>query len=166
MKPNRYMDGIRIAGWTSFLLYLALLAYLMFFADEWGRTSGSLTYSYNYTPFAEIRRYVIYWRQIGLERVVLNLGGNVAAFLPFGFFIPLLFRYHRSVWVITAWSFGVSVFIELTQLITRVGSCDIDDVLLNTLGGIIGYFLFIWLRDRRRERLRRNSNIGNNDIGL
>ena len=35
-----------------------------------------------------------------------------------------------------------SVLVELIQLVSKVGSCDVDDMLLNTLGGIIGYVLF------------------------
>jgi glycopeptide antibiotics resistance protein len=35
-----------------------------------------------------------------------------------------------------------SLLVELIQLISKVGSCDVDDILLNTLGGVIGYLLF------------------------
>ena len=149
----KYMDGIRIAGWAGFLLYLGGLAYLMFFADLWGRTVLAEGYSYNLVPFCEIRRYLLYWHKIGLFRVFLNLGGNILGFMPFGFCIPLLFRYHRTVPVILLCSFLFSLSIELIQLVTRVGSCDVDDILLNTLGGLLGYWLFLFLRDIRRKRL-------------
>ena len=147
------MDSIRIVGWTFFIAYLAALCYFMFFADLWGRTQISAEYSYNLVPFREIRRYLMYWDRIGIAHVLLNLGGNVIGFMPLGFCIPLLYRYHRSIPVILICSFLFSAGIELIQLLTRVGSCDIDDVILNTAGGLIGYILFIFLRDRRRERI-------------
>ena len=151
-EKNRYMDGIRIAGWIGFLLYLGALAYFMFFADNWGRKQISEFYSYNFIPFREIGRYLRFWKQIGLPHVVLNLAGNIIGFMPFGFFVPLLFRFHRDIPFILGISFFFSAAIEFLQLISRVGSCDVDDVLLNTLGGLCGYALFIVLRDYRRRR--------------
>ncbi len=153
MEPekNRYMDGIRIVGWTCFLLYLGALTYFMFFADNWGRRQLSDVYSYNFVPFREIGRYLRYWRQIGFARVVLNLAGNIVGFMPFGFFVPLLFRFHRDIPFIAGISFCFSAAIEFIQLVSRVGCCDVDDVILNTLGGLLGYALFIVLRDYRRK---------------
>ena len=149
----KYMDSIRIVGWIFFLAYLAALCYFMFFADIWGRNMVGTAYSYNLVPFHEIRRYVEHWRIIGLTHVLLNLGGNVAGFMPLGFCIPLLYRSHRSIPVILVCSFVISAGIELIQLVTKVGCCDVDDVILNVSGAIIGYVLFIFLRDRRRERI-------------
>ena len=150
------MDEIRIVGWIGFLLYLGGLTYFMFFADKWGRTQVSDFYSYNFVPFREISRYLMYWRSIGLPHVILNLAGNIVGFMPFGFFVPLLFRFHRDVPFIFGISLLVSAAIEMIQLITRVGSCDVDDMILNTLGGLLGYALFIVLRDYRRKI--RNGN--------
>lgn len=46
----------------------------------------------NLVPFKEIKRFIIYYRQIGINAVILNLAGNVVAFMPFGFFLPACFR--------------------------------------------------------------------------
>ncbi len=40
------------------------------------------------------------------------------------------------------YSFGLSLCVETFQILTRVGSFDVDDLLLNTLGGVLGYILF------------------------
>ena len=55
--------------------------------------------------------------------------------------MPMASRY-RSFFLTLFYSFGVSFFVECFQLVTRVGSFDVDDMLLNTLGGVIGYIVF------------------------
>lgn len=99
-------------------------------------------YHYNLQPFKEIQRYLTYYDVIGPYTVFLNLAGNILAFVPFGLFFPLLSRRSRSLWKATLISFEVSLLVELIQLVTRVGSCDVDDMILNTLGGMIGYVCF------------------------
>ena len=72
----------------------------------------------------------------------MNLLGNVVCFVPFGFVLPVISRNQRKFWKILLLSFLTSLLVELIQLVSKVGSCDVDDMLLNTLGGIIGYVLF------------------------
>ena len=72
-------------GWVLFLLYLALLSYLMFFSEDFGRTNPDRGYAYNLVPFKEISRFITYHDILGTEALVLNLAGNVVAFMPFGF---------------------------------------------------------------------------------
>ena len=50
--------------------------------------------------------------------------------------------FDRSFFLTLFYSFGVSFFVECFQLVTRVGSFDVDDMLLNTFGGVIGYIVF------------------------
>ena len=71
-----------------------------------------------------------------------NFFGNIFAFMPFGFFSSLLFKRLRSIGVIFLLSMGVSITVELLQLTFKVGSLDIDDVILNSSGGTIGYIMF------------------------
>ncbi len=148
---NKGMDGIRIVGWIVFSGYLLLLTYFLFFADTWGRTQIPETYSYNLRPFQEISRFIRHREQLGFWAVFLNLGGNIIGFMPFGFCVPLLDRYHRRWYVILAETMAVSVCFEIVQLVTRVGSCDVDDVLLNTLGGVLGYAMFMRIMMMRRK---------------
>lgn len=49
------------------------------------------------------------------------------------------------------YSFGLSLGVEVFQLLTRVGSFDVDDLLLNTIGGILGYVLFLICNGIRRK---------------
>ena len=131
-----------MAAWLLFGLYLVSMIYFLFFAESMGRTSMGQEYHYNLQPFKEIQRYLTYYDVIGPYTVFLNLAGNILAFVPFGLFFPLLSRRSRSLWKATLISFEVSLLVELIQLVTRVGSCDVDDMILNTLGGMIGYVCF------------------------
>ena len=89
----------------------------------------------------DIRIYQDKLDRVGMFATFTNLFGNVVIFIPFGFFMPMASRY-RSFFLTLFYSFGVSFFVECFQLVTRVGSFDVDDMLLNTLGGVIGYIVF------------------------
>lgn len=83
MKKHRH----RILGAVFFVLYLVLLTYFLFFAEEMGRSPDARAeYSYNLTLFKEIRRFILYRDILGWCAVFLNIFGNVLAFMPFGFF--------------------------------------------------------------------------------
>jgi len=130
------------AGWLLFYLYIIVLAYFLFFSERYGRDIMTHGYRYNLVLFKEIKRFIKYWRQLGIETVFVNLFGNVLAFAPFGFLLPLLDKKYRRFFYVTFLSMLFSLTIELIQLFLRVGICDVDDVFLNTVGGIVGYIFF------------------------
>ena len=136
-------------GWVLFLLYLALLSYLMFFFFFFCRTNPDRGYAYNLVPFKEISRFVTYYDILGMEALIINLVGNVAAFMPFGFFMPVVSRRSRGPVRIILLGFGFSLMLETIQLVFRVGSFDVDDLILNTLGAGLGFFCY-----RRVQRFR------------
>lgn len=142
---------IRAIGGLLFIIYLLLLIYALFFSESYGRTGGMVEYHYNLVPFREIRRYLQYPQVLGTYAVVTNLVGNIVGFLPFGAILPVLKRNMRSFWKILLLSFEFSAMIEVTQLITKVGSFDVDDVILNTLGGVLGYGIFLICNRLRRK---------------
>jgi len=72
--------------------------------------------------------------------------GNIAGFIPLGILLPLLFRKLRTAFRTVALIFLISLAFETAQLILILGVFDVDDLLLNTLGGAIGYLLFVLLR--------------------
>jgi glycopeptide antibiotics resistance protein len=147
---NRKTDGIHVLCWCLFVIYLLALAYFLFFAESTGRTFGDRTYQYNLRLFREIRRFVVYRKQLGVMAVTLNLAGNVLAFVPFGLFLPLLVRSTRPFVKTLVWGFTFSLLVEIIQLFSRVGSFDVDDIVLNTAGTVCGYVLFwvlyVWHR--------------------
>lgn len=159
MKDRRVDDGTYVVGWCMFIVYLLSLAYFLFFAEATGRTFTERTYQYNLIPLHEIRRFLVYRRQLGFAAVTLNLVGNVLAFVPFGMFLPLLVKRVRSFGKTLLLGFEFSLFVEIVQLFSKVGSFDVDDILLNTLGVFIGYVLFrlLYILHRHSKRKRVDS---------
>lgn len=139
-------------GWVLFIGYLVLLVYFLFFAESLGRTQIQNEYSYNLEFFKEIRRFWVYRRQLGVQAVVLNLFGNVAAFIPCGFFLPIISRRSRRWYNTVLLSFLFSLSVEIIQLVGKVGSFDVDDLLLNTLGGMLGFVVYRLVQTFRIRR--------------
>ena len=67
---------------------------------------------------------------------------NVLLFLPFGLLLPFLFPKGWN-WITLVLGFVCSVAIEAIQLYTGYGFCQLDDVVMNTLGSMIGYLLYV-----------------------
>ena len=82
--------------------------------------------------------------------VLRHLLQNAALFVPLGVLLPLLHRSLRSVWWALLGGAALSTMIETTQLVLAVGQCDVNDILTNTLGAVLGYGVF-WLFGRRME---------------
>lgn len=138
----------RVLGKILFVLYIAFLLYFLIFSDWYGRAGEMSDYHYNLVLFREIKRFWIYREQLGWLSYA-NLFGNVLIFIPFGFFMPMASRY-RSFSLTLFYSFGLSFLVEAFQLVTKVGSFDVDDMLLNTIGGVIGYISFVICNTIRR----------------
>lgn len=132
---------IRVVAWIPFLLYMVAMVYFLFFSEQMGRTPSN-DYKYSLEPFKEIKRFLHNSHVIGMKGVILNLAGNVLAFVPFGFVLPVLSRNFRNGFRITLLSLEFSLLVEVIQLVSKVGSFDVDDLMLNTLGGLIGYILY------------------------
>lgn len=115
--------------------------YIVLFAEFMGRTGGYEEYRYNLIPFHEIKRYLPYLGQKSTLGVLAftNIVGNVLIFIPFGFFVPVVLGNRVKLIKTVSLTLSFSATIEIVQLICMVGTCDIDDCLLNTIGGLIGY---------------------------
>ena len=84
--------------------------------------------------------------------LLLNVIGNVAMFIPSGIVLPIIYkRLDSFVKVIGAGS-GISLCIEIIQLPFRVRASDVDDLILNTVGVILGYGIYALIRCLRRTK--------------
>lgn len=137
-------------GKVLFILYIGFLIYFLIFSDWYGRTGAAREYRYNLVLFKEIKRFWMYREQLGYFATFTNLFGNVLIFVPYGFFLPMASRY-RSFFGTLFYSFGLSLCVEVFQLVTKVGSFDVDDLLLNTIGGVLGYISFVICNAIRRR---------------
>lgn len=76
-----------------------------------------------------------------IRMAVINLGGNIIMFIPLGFLLPKVFPKLASLPRVLLTTSGIIAAVEILQLFTLVGSCDIDDLILNVLGAALGYCL-------------------------
>lgn len=123
-----------------FIIYCAIMLVLLFnrpkrvFMDYWEQVRLST----NLVPFKTIMGYLGRWSSFA----VINLFGNIITFVPLGFFLPLFWQRMRSFkWFLPCCALIICT-VELTQLFTLRGSCDIDDLILNLMGISIGFVLF------------------------
>lgn len=143
------------AGWLLFYLYIILLSYFLFFSEHYGRDYVMKEYRYNLEFFKEIKRFIEYREKLGFESFVVNIMGNILAFAPFGFMLPHLNKKYRHFFFVLFLSALFSLSVELIQMLLKVGIFDVDDIVLNTFGGVIGYFgyaILKWIRKHRKKR--------------
>ena len=120
-----------------FIIYLLLLYYLLLSTEN---ASSGL----NLVPFKEITRY-----QIGTTQFFYNVIGNIVLFLPFGFFVSDFVKAKKTHQILIV-SILISLTAELIQF--KIGRAfDIDDVLLNVTGAIIGFMLYISIQAIKRH---------------
>ena len=131
------------AGTLVFIVYISLVLYFVFFSDHYGRVTGFTEFRYNLTPFSEINRYLIYRESFTWENLITNLAGNILVFAPFGILVPIIRRKKTGFFYVFFLTLCFSLFIETVQLVTKVGVFDVDDLIMNTVGGILGY-LIVW----------------------
>lgn len=93
----------------------------------------------NWVPLATIGHYC----QIGGWDAVRNLVGNLVLFIPLGFILPELDHAFQSALRTGMFAFSASLAIEALQYASGQRVADIDDVLLNTMGGCLGYTTFV-----------------------
>ncbi|MFJ8457522.1 VanZ family protein [Lysinibacillus xylanilyticus] len=156
---DTYYLPLKIAGWIFFSIYSTIAFYKLvidrlvnvfiilvkgeytfvelglFDYSDWRLTT-------NFVPFETILRYINYSQYFNLDIIIINLLGNLLIFTPMGFLLPLLSKKYRKAWSIICVGFFSSLAVETVQFIFRVGSADIDDLILNTLGAWLGYLVY------------------------
>ena len=133
----------------KFSLYkdLSLLTFIlyMFLLFELVTSTDFESYSNNFIPFKEIMRYsftsILFYK---------NVLGNVLLFIPFGYFVNYILK-NRKIIIATFITLVTSLSIEIIQM--NIGrSFDIDDIMLNLVGGILGCLIYKFL-DYIKEKL-------------
>ena len=154
-KIENKNKAMKINLWIFFILYLVLLITLTLFDPMWGRNGFNafnwtqegldiyLDNSVNLVPFKTIIEYIqkIFTSLLDTSTIFLNLFGNIACLMPLALFIPILFKKVDNTKKFLISILCVTLGIELIQFISFSGSCDIDDVILNTLGAVIMYLI-------------------------
>ena len=135
-----------------FIMYLLVLGYHLFLSDILGRREIAEGYRYNFVLFKEIIRYITNMEAMGFKLVLLNLGGNIIAFIPLGIFMSYFFNGSRHTFIKTILiGLILTTLVEGIQLVTRVGICDVDDILLNFTGVVTGAVLAKLFRKKNKS---------------
>lgn len=148
---SKKKETLRCVAILAFLAYLLLLAYLLFFSSAYGRTM-EMGYRYNLEPFLEIKRAIEHVDMVGYRYVITNIAGNIVAFMPFGFLLPLITEHKMHTGKVLVFSFLLTLCAESLQLVSRTGAFDVDDLILNTLGGVLGYWCYKILLGRKGKK--------------
>jgi len=98
----------------------------------------------NFVPFASLKYF--YSVRKRYSYVAKNILGNIIGFIPLGVLLPVLFVNLQRLWKTLATVFVISLLFETIQLMTNLGVFDVDDLLLNTFGGGVGYILYVGSR--------------------
>lgn len=139
-----------------FTLYLMALFYVLFLYERsmdlsWVVQGGFETLfkrqsnNLNLILFKTIIKYMQTMNYAtGMRNIIVNIGGHMLMFTPFGFFLPRLNKRFQNIRFFILISILIMFMIETFQFLTMSGSFDVDDALLNVIGVIIG---FVFLRN-------------------
>ena len=133
---------------AGFAAYLILMLWLLFIrqrgipvTDYWSQLPGRV----NLVPFSSmgsmVRTLWNYPQPRVLWLVVYNIGGNIAMLVPLGFFLRAIYPGCRRFLRCMGTAAVIMTAVELVQLFTLRGFCEVDDLILNLLGVAIGWWL-------------------------
>lgn len=141
---------LRVNLWIFFILYLVLLITLTLFDEEFSRywqfifvaskeeINNYFTSQVNLIPFNTIISYIKNYNELlDSSIVIINIYGNFIAFMPFAFFLPMLFKTQNKFSNYLFTMIFIVLGIEVAQLLTLSGSFDIDDFILNIFGALV-----------------------------
>lgn len=133
-----------------FLVYGAAMAWLLF-GQRIGENGVTFDFSargenVNFIPLETIKLYLHILRnstnQALLLHAIVNLVGNVVLFIPLGWFLPYNWEKYRFAFKTLFLVLLLMAVVEVAQYITLLGSCDVDDLILNVSGAFIGYCMW------------------------
>ncbi|MCQ2543819.1 MAG: VanZ family protein [Lachnospiraceae bacterium] len=139
----------------SFVIYLFVLIYVTFlnrvsmhYASIWDYARVHM----NLIPGDSIKLYMKMFKNDTMRYIaVVNLGVNLFLLTPMSLFLMSLFKIMRKWYVLFSTCLFVLIIIEILQLLTMRGSFDVDDLILNMAGAVIGYFIWMIMSKSTRK---------------
>jgi glycopeptide antibiotics resistance protein len=145
LSPNKYIKVI-------LLFYIVMLITISF----WGigtsfsrMNAGYSDVSHNIVPFKSIINYLLNFEHYNFNTWFYNTFGNLLLFLPLGILISLVFVNVKHLNQVMYISLFVSFSVEIIQYATILGVFDVDDIILNTLGSIIGFLILVFIKNKK-----------------
>ena len=165
-KKRSARSSFRWVWLAGFIVYLAALFYVTLFAWNYGSSFGGQGpggRNYNIEPFLSI--YRIGFLSGNNADLIRILAGNIVLFLPFGFLLPGIiegFRRHTkrfSIFAVLMWAVLTSVFIEINQFLFTYRVANVDDVILNGTGGLLGAVIYRAYRLKKPNKRKKTSKV-------
>ena len=132
--------------WWVYIALLFVFVVVKFKGSFYELSDRVNTYSmqgsinYNLIPFrsmsAQIERITQWW-------ALKNLLGNIIPFIPFGFLLPVTYKKFSSAISVFVIGLASILVIESFQFFTKLGNFDVDDIILNMIGIVCGYVIFL-----------------------
>lgn len=154
MRGERENNFKRCAAFLL-VIYTAHLGSLLFFDANLGRHMAfdldaiKNGLRINLRPFFTISSYI---KRGNIPLFAVNIVGNALALAPLGVLLPLVFEKMKKLWLSLLVGAAVIISIEIVQILFGVGSCDIDDFILN-FAGYAAARLAVRYVQKRHERL-------------
>ena len=148
MKKRKSHNASTSTKATKAIMYLVFIIYIMVLLKVILFKNANITqiinwdvagkHLYNLVPFASVKQL---WQMESRSLIwkLSQIAGNVLVFLPLGYMVPLLFKNMRRFGKVLLLSFGISLVFELMQYLFGLGCMDVDDLILNLIGGVLGY---------------------------
>lgn len=146
-KKLNYGDELK-----QFLIFVCVIVIIRFTFFPFSKVNGNIQpllfdlgnaypFRVNFVPFVYLFDY-----PDGIHSILINLFGNIFMFVPLGFLLPVVYKKLDTFWKVTAAGALFSFLIEIIQLPFYVRVSDIDDLILNTLGCMMGYGFYSLIR--------------------
>ena len=143
MKGTKKLKASKVGLWSIFLIYMIVVL---------GATIGDRVSGYESINLQLFSSYKDVYNNFSLGEW-RNIILNILMFVPIGFMIPLIFKKCERCYITYLVGFGITLFIEILQLVSKRGIFELDDIINNSLGCAIGYgivMLFISLFKRKK----------------
>jgi glycopeptide antibiotics resistance protein len=161
IQMQRRNSFLTVICWLLLLIWMGVLTKFILFKEpvsSFEQVRKKMTGGHHYGHNAERKNLQLFATIDRIRNSHLsddykykNIGGNILGFVPLGFMIPVLLFRRAKVLKTILLVFLISLFFESVQLYTGLGVFDVDDLLLNTLGGIGGALLYAAVRRRPIE---------------
>jgi len=132
------------------LLYLILLVYILLFTKlllfkqvtpmELFSSDRTVTRTLTFIPFKTISEY-LFSAHFNLWIAMMEIIGNIVLFIPLGMYLQM-FKRNKKILNCVTLICTISLCVEITQYILGIGHTDIDDIILNTIGGLLGVIIY------------------------
>jgi glycopeptide antibiotics resistance protein len=128
---------IKVLAWLGLAVYMLVL-FQFLVLDRWPMHRYFYR-SYSLTPFRSIQNYIKYKDSYNYHTWWMNLYGNLLMLTPLGVLLPLISAWFRRSIVFVGSLLIFNLGIEAMQYMWRLGSFDIDDIILNSFGALLAY---------------------------